>query len=106
MADRRFRLAASAVADLNGISAYLGDRNPAAADRVFDVLYQTFELLGEFPDLGMLRNDLLAGLLVFSPPRPAHNYVVVYFKPGGGIEVNAVIHGARDWQRLIAGDDG
>jgi toxin ParE1/3/4 len=39
---------------------------------------------------------------VFSPPRPANNYVVVFYEVRFGVEINAVIHGARDWPELIA----
>jgi len=38
MYDRRFRLTDQAVADLEGIASHIGERNPAAADRVLDTL--------------------------------------------------------------------
>ena len=102
MNHRRFRLADGAVADLQGIASYIGQRNPAASDRVLDVLYQTFSLRGENPDIGAQRDDLIPGLRIFSPPRPAHYYVIAYYKARDGVEINAVIHGARDWPNLIA----
>jgi toxin ParE1/3/4 len=101
MPDRRFRLARQAVADLNGIAAYLGERNPAASDKVMDTLWQTFAMLAENNSLGAQRDDLLAGLRIFSPQRPAHSYVIAYYKTN----VTAVVHGARDWPNLVAGDD-
>jgi hypothetical protein len=38
MSDRRFRLSDQAVADLQGISGYIGERNPAASEGVLDAL--------------------------------------------------------------------
>jgi plasmid stabilization system protein ParE len=102
---RRFRLADQAVADLKGIANYIGERNPAAADRVLDTLYETFSFLSENPNVGTPRGDLLPDLRVFAPPRPAHGYVIAYFKRLNGVEINAVVHGSRDWPNLIAGGE-
>jgi|SRR4051812_28008866 toxin ParE1/3/4 len=105
MANARYSLTDQAVADLQGVAQYIGERNVEAADRVLDVLYETFSFLAENPGVGTSRDDLSPGLRVFSPPRPAHNYVVAYFQSRTGVEVAAVIHGARDWPSLILGGD-
>jgi toxin ParE1/3/4 len=101
MSQRRARLTSAAHRDLEGIAKYIGAHNPSAADRVIDALIETFSLLAENASLGALRDDLRAGLRVFSPPRPAHNYVVLYYDAPEGIEVIAVYHGAREWPELI-----
>ena len=101
----RHRLTSQALADLEGIASYLGERNPRAADRVIDLIVGSFALLGNNPDLGTKRDDLRAGLRIFSPARPAHNYVVLYYKSPTGIEINGIVHGARDWPALVARGD-
>ncbi len=101
----QFRLADQAVADLDGIANYIGERNPAAADRVLDTLFDTFSFLGENADVGTPRGDLVPDLRVFSPPRPAHSYVIAYFKTKDVVEINAVVHGSRDWPQLITGGE-
>jgi toxin ParE1/3/4 len=101
MSQRRYRLTNRALDNLDGIASYIGERDVAAADRVIEALIGCFAKLAENPEIGTKRDDLRPGLRVFSPPRPAHNYVVVFYEVGFGVEINAVIHGARDWPELI-----
>lgn len=103
MADARYSLTDQTRADLQGIAQYIGERNLDAALRVLDALNETFSFLAKNPEVGTARDDILKGLRIFSPPRPAHNYVIAYFLKGSGIEIATVIHGARDWPRLILG---
>jgi toxin ParE1/3/4 len=105
MSDRRYRLTRRALDDLHGIANCIGERNPRAADRVIDLLVGSFGLLGKNPELGTKRSDLREGLRTFSPARPAHNYVVLYYVATTHVEINAIVHGARDWPNLVAGDD-
>lgn len=105
MSNRRYRISRRAHADLEHIANYIGDRNPSAADRVIDALIGCFSTLADSPEIGTKRDDLRSGLRIFSPPRPAHNYVVLYYLSSGNIEVAAVIHGARDWPDLFSRDD-
>jgi plasmid stabilization system protein ParE len=74
----------------------------ALADRVIDLIVGSFALLGDNPDLGTKRDDLRAELRIFSPARPAHNYVVLYYQAPPGVDINGIVHGARDWPTLIA----
>lgn len=101
----RFRLADHAVADLEGIASQIGERNPTAAERVLNTLYETFAFLGENPDAGTSRDDVLSNLRIFSPPRPANSYVAAFYKTAFGVEISAVIHGSRDWPTLIVTGD-
>jgi toxin ParE1/3/4 len=101
MASASYFLTAQAIADLQGISTYIGQHSVAAADRVLDVLYETFSFLAENPEVGSGRDDIIAGVRVFSPPKPAHNYVIAFFKNDKGIEIAAIVHGARDWPSLL-----
>lgn len=101
MSERRYRLTVRALSDLDGIASYIGERDVAAADRVIEVLVGCFATLAENPEIGTKRDDLRSGVRVFSPPSPAHNYVVVFYEARFGVEIDSVIHGARDWPELI-----
>jgi toxin ParE1/3/4 len=78
--------------DLRHIWSYVAKENPAAADRLVDRIFEKCELAARFPSMG--------------PPRPAlgptvrvlfvGTYVVVMRARPNGIEVLAIVHGARD----------
>jgi toxin ParE1/3/4 len=73
-----FRLSEQAIADLEGIASYIGERNQSAAIRVLDRRHETFQTLAQNPGAGYGRSDLLPGLRIFSPTRPAHSYVIAF----------------------------
>lgn len=98
----RYRLAVAADADLAEIATTIGESNLDNAIAVLDRLHETFMTLANHPQVGMLRDDLVPGIRVFSPPRPAHNYVIFFYPIPDGIEVSAVIHGSRDWIGIFA----
>lgn len=102
----RYRLSQKCVADLEGIADYLFDRNPHAAARVIATLREAFESIARNPNLGEQRDDLIWGLRIFSPQRPAHNYVIFYYQSPNGMEFSDVVHGARNWPNdLRRGDE-
>jgi toxin ParE1/3/4 len=92
-----FRLSRHAVSDLEQIARNLGERNPSAIDRVLDGLSDTFRQLAQSPHMGTVRNDLRPNLRIFSPPRPAHNYVVLFYPMADGVEIAGIFHAAQDW---------
>ena len=106
MGASQFRLTRQALAHLDDISDYLGQRNQSAADRVIDALVDCFALLGRSPELGTKRDDLRLGVRIYTPRRPAHNYVVVFRPESPGVKVIAILHGAREWAELLASDEG
>jgi len=58
-------------ADLREISEYIADRNPDAGRTWLRSMVEVFELLGDYPALGHLRDDIRVGLgsgLVKSEP--------------------------------------
>ncbi|KAA1258382.1 Plasmid stabilization system protein [Rubripirellula obstinata] len=93
----RYRLAIAAVADLDEIAD-----GPSNAVAILEALRSTFQVLADHPNVGTLREDLLPGIRVFSPPRPANDYVVLFYPMPGGIEVANVIHGSRDWITMFS----
>ena len=101
MGNHRYRISRRAYEDLEHIASYIGDRNPSAADHVIDVLIGSFANLADGPEIGAKRDDLRSGLRIYSPPRPAQNYVICYYPLADGVEIAGVIHGARDWPELF-----
>jgi toxin ParE1/3/4 len=101
MARRIFRLTNQALADLDTIGDYLRGRNPSAAIRVIDELKSTLKSLAANPEIGLKRDDLHSGLRIFSPSKPANNYVVFYSIIPDGVLVTDIIHAARDWPDLF-----
>jgi toxin ParE1/3/4 len=42
---------------------------------------------------------------IFTPSRPARNYVVFFYPHPDGIEISDVIRAAQDWEELFARGD-
>src|SRR5262249_52496683 len=87
-----FRLSRRADQDLGEIHAYISSANPTAALTFTQRMFDVFQLLAKNPLMGQDRSDLRSNLRSFS----RGNYVVFFYPLDGGIEVAAVIHGARD----------
>jgi len=96
-----YRLARRVITDLEQISDYLGQRNPAAADRVIDELFRAFDLLAIQPELGIDLDELRPQLRLFHPAKPAARYLIFYYIVSDGVMVSAVIHSARDWVGML-----
>jgi len=97
----RYKLSRQAVSDLEEIADYIARDNPQAAIRVIDAVHETLTLLAGNPEMGAARDDLRSNLRVFPARKPAQRYVIAYHPTAHGIEVNSVIHSARDWIGLL-----
>ena len=93
----RYVLSDAANANLEEIAV-----GPTNAVAILEALFGTFQFLADHPNVGTLREDSLPGIRVFSPPRPANDYVVFFYPITGGVEVAAVIHGSRDWVTMFS----
>lgn len=98
----KFRVLRSpkAAEDLIEIYGYIAEQNPRAAEKLLRALGRQFELLGERPRLGRLREDLRPQLRSWSYRR----YVVLYREIASGAEIVRVVHGARDLKALFDED--
>ena len=86
-----------ALANLEEIADYLGERNPAAAYRVVNAIYEKTEtLLAENPLIGRPGRDPETRELVITETP----YVVGY-RVTTRVEILAVLHGARDWPEKL-----
>lgn len=98
---KSFRLSSGANQDLDDIAEYIGSDNPTAADKVILSIRNTMSLLAENPQMGRLHGRVRPHLRVFPASRPAQNYLIFYEAETEGILVLAILHGARNWQRIF-----
>lgn len=90
------RLTPRARADLLEIEAFIGADDPAAAERWLRRALAKVELIGEMPGAGtLLRRGRPRRFLVFG------RYLIVYDPEPGGALILRILHGARDWRRLV-----
>ena len=77
--------------------------NPAAATRVVEAAYETFEMLAANPGIGKLRRFRSPRLRDIRSWRVTgfENYLIFYRRVADGIEVNHIYHGARDIEALF-----
>ena len=87
-----YRNSSAANADIEGISNYIFDLNPVAADRFLDALDETCELLAQHPLIGRPRPELGENVRSF----PVGNYLIFYVPRAGGVDIARVIYGGRD----------
>jgi toxin ParE1/3/4 len=90
------RFTEEAQADLVEIAAWLGSRNPLAADRVIETILADIEQLGHFPLIGHAgRVPDTRELVISGLP-----YVVIYKPLPDLVAVLRILHGAMQWPQL------
>ncbi len=87
-------LAPRARRDLREIGIYIGERNPRAADRLVDGMFELCQTLAEQPFMGRRRPELSDAGNIRSLPHGS--YVVYYLPAPDGVQILRVLHGARD----------
>lgn len=88
-----YYLVPQARADLREVLNYIAEDNVDVAARVLDRFLEVFELLGENPDMGHLREDLTTHPVRFFP---VYSYLVIYRSGTSPVEVVRVLSGAQD----------
>lgn len=68
------------------------------ADRIEAQLFDLFETLSRFPNLGHRRLDITSRLVLFFPSK---SFVVVYQPTEERVVVHAVLHAARDLKKVL-----
>ncbi|HMN87717.1 MAG TPA: type II toxin-antitoxin system RelE/ParE family toxin [Bauldia sp.] len=92
-----YRLRPQAEADIEAIVLYIAEDNRAAAKRWLDDIHRHCRKLGEMPGMGVARPDVRPDLRTLS----AGNYLILYREVEGGAEIVRVVHGARQWEKLL-----
>jgi toxin ParE1/3/4 len=90
-----------ALADLAEIWAYIAQDSLKQADNFTDRVDRLFRALAKQPDMGRARPELLANLRSI----PLGNYVIFYFPRKNRVEIVRVLHGSRDLDSLLEGED-
>ncbi|MBC6452807.1 MAG: type II toxin-antitoxin system RelE/ParE family toxin [Hormoscilla sp. SP5CHS1] len=84
--------------DINKINDYIAEKNPEAADRFVDRIYEKRQLLAKFPGLGRKRDDLAPELRSF----PVEDYLIFYRPVAGGIQIMRVVSCYRDLEDIFS----
>jgi toxin ParE1/3/4 len=79
------------------IWTYIARDNPAAADRLLDLLDQKSQALAHTPQMGKAREDIAAGVRHF----PVGRYLILYRDLGDGVEIVRYVHGMRRLHDLV-----
>ncbi|KEJ87849.1 type II toxin-antitoxin system RelE/ParE family toxin [Sulfitobacter donghicola] len=94
----KIRLTPLARQDLRDIWTFGAETwGDAQAERYFDAIYATLELIADFPDIARLRQE-------FSPPirlHPHQSHVIAYDAAEGGIDVIRILHMKADVLALL-----
>ena len=94
----RYVLTPEAQAHVDEIGAYIAQDSVDAALKIYDALEEAFGLLAEQPGLGHSRQDLTDRPLRFWG---VYSYLVVYDPESRPLTIIAVLHGARDVEKLL-----
>lgn len=93
--------------DLVGHFAYVGERNPEAAERFLEAVEKALDQLAQFPLMGRRwgsPSPRLQDVRFWTVPR-FKNYRIFYRPIKNGIELLHVFHAARDIRRLLESED-
>jgi toxin ParE1/3/4 len=83
--------------DLREILDRIAIDKPGAALRHVEKLEDACRALARNPELGTARDDLMAGVRIWS----VGNYAIFFRSAQDGIEVIRVVHGARDFDAIF-----
>ena len=99
----RVRYARSAQADLEDIVFGVDAQFERAAEETVRRIVAACKRLALFPRLGRPRPVYALGLRSFVPH--GSRYVIYYYPLDDGVEIVHVLHGRRDADRILRGDD-
>jgi plasmid stabilization system protein ParE len=94
----RFAFAEEAETQLLEILGFLADESESAAVRVRHAIYDAVGKLADRPGIGHTREDLTDRPLKFWT---VYSYLLVYDPLSRPLTIVAVLHGARDVERLL-----
>jgi toxin ParE1/3/4 len=87
----------AALSDLEAILTHIARDSPRSARRWVAAIEQRCELLCEFPELGVLRDDIASGLRIF----PHRRAVIAYRIRGETIRIVRIFYGGQDYAVLM-----
>jgi toxin ParE1/3/4 len=95
------------IQDLIELATYIGEDNLEASDIFLRAAESTFIQLGKMPGMGKLCQFSQPGLSDIRQQaiKGFRNYIIFYKVIDSDIEVLRVIHGTRDIEEVLLGDD-
>lgn len=96
-----YRLSHAAKVALRQIARHIGADRPASVQPVIDALVATFVFLSQHPKCGHEVATKSGLCRIFPGNKPAHKYVIAFYVDQQQLVILAVVHGARDWPRLL-----
>ena len=94
----RFQVSKKAEQELDEIFVFWAKRaGLEIADRLIDSIEDRFALISDYPMVGRRCEELAPGVRSF----PVGNYLVYYRKRQGAIQIQRVLHAARDQARAL-----
>lgn len=81
---------------------YIRGDNDVAARAFQNTAFETFALLGNFPEMGLrvrLRSKQLRDLRFFVLPPPFNRWIVFYRVTDYGVGIVRVLHGSMNWRQ-------
>ena len=81
---------------------YIRSDNDVAALDFLNAAFETFDLLGDFPEMGpqaRLRSKKLRDLRFFVMPPPFNRWIVFYHVTDYGVGIVRVLHGSMNWRQ-------
>ena len=95
-----YRIAGPATRDLDRIWDYHHSvAGEEVANRQIVHLRERFQILADYPYLGVARYDLAPEVRSHAVPSTRH--IIFYFPVEGGVEIARVVHGSQDLHRLF-----
>ena len=88
-------------ADLDDQFRIIAENNLDAAKRFLTAAEDAISLLARMPDMGV---SVSLNQMRFWPIARFRNHLIFYRSIPDGIEIVRVLHGARDWTRVIEDD--
>ena len=93
---------AAARIELQAIGDYIASDNPRRAITFIDEIEQHCEKLARRPRM----HPLVRGHEEDGVRKAGHgNYLIFYRMAGDIVEILHIVHGAQDWERILAGDE-
>ena len=92
-----YRLRPKAASDIAAIAEKIAVDNPSAAANWIESVQGRCRLLGDNPEMCVLRDDMRRGLRVAT----VGNYLILYQAIDRDAEIVRVLHGARDLKRIF-----
>lgn len=83
--------------DIVSILRYLAQYSPAAAQKLYENIFSTCELIAEQKRIGIPRPQLMDDLYGFPEPP----YLILYWIHGDDILISRVLHMSRDIESLL-----